>query len=83
MDDMDDTQNMDFNVSNYTKENLHKFLGFEKGEIPSDQQIANSVQEKTAATQKPEVKNFFQKISDRLLKGEGEKGESSDMWQTE
>jgi hypothetical protein len=80
---MDDTQNIDFNVSNYTKENLYKFLGFEKGEIPSDQQIANSVQEKTAATQKPEFKNFFQKISDRLLKGEGEKGESSDMWQTE
>ena len=76
-------QNIDFDVSNYTKQNLYEILGFKQGEIPTEKQIKNSVQEQISIHTNPEIKNFFQQISNKLLRGEGKLEETNDMWQTE
>lgn len=78
-----DIDKLDFNVSHYTKEDLYEILGFEPGEIPTEQQITNSVNEKISIHTNPEIKNFFNQITNRLIRGEGKLGETSDMWQTE
>ena len=80
---MVDMQNIDFDVSNYTKQNLYEILGFKQGEIPTEKQIKNSVQEQISIHTNPEIKNFFQQISNKLLRGEGKLEETNDMWQTE
>ncbi|MBM71932.1 MAG: hypothetical protein CL847_04025 [Crocinitomicaceae bacterium] len=73
----------DFDVSSYTKKDLLKILGFKDGDKPTQQEISDNIKKLKGSTTNPEVINFFSKMSDRLLKGEGQLDESTDMFQTE
>lgn len=73
----------DFDVSHYSVKELYKLLGFQEDEEPSQNDIEHSIKNLRENTTDPEVINFFQKVSDRLLRGQGQLDESTNMWQTE